>query len=96
MKEGFDYDEWYREQALELAKLLMKALHVAATIGEVGELWEVIERKVKSLDLPDQPCYHCGKKIPYWNWALTQGYCEECVRKLAEEMERDEETRIRN
>ena len=47
-------------------------------------------QKVKSLDLPDRICLHCGKKISYWNWALTQGYCEECVRKLAEEMERDE------
>ena len=88
MKEGFDYEEWYREQALELAGHLIRALHVAVNINEADSLWDTIEAKIKSLNLPKQKCCRCGAEMEYWDWALRQGYCDKCIDELMKEVDR--------
>jgi len=76
----------YQKKALELAQLLMEALRVASDINEADSLWKVIHEKIESLDLPDQKCLGCGVRMKYWDWAINQGYCRDCIGKL-EEME---------
>jgi len=86
LKEEFCYDRWYEKQALELARLLMEALHVANNINEADSLWEVIKEKIESLDLPNQKCKKCGKEMKHWDWAIRQGYCDSCIKELEEKM----------
>jgi len=86
MSEYRPYKEWYQKRAFKLAKLLMKALHVAFDINEADSLWRVIHEKIESLNLPDQKCKRCGVKMKYWEWAINQGYCRDCISELEEEM----------
>jgi len=86
----FEYEKWYKKEALRLAELLMEALKVANNINEQNELWDVIEKKVKSLNLPNQNCVRCSSTMPYWDWALRDGYCDSCITELMEEMEKIE------
>ena len=84
MTHDFDYEEWYRKQARELANLLMRALLVATNINEADDLWKPIKTKIESLNLPNQKCKRCGTEMTYWDWALRQGYCDDCIEELSD------------
>jgi len=85
-QKGFDYELWYQRQALKLAELLMEALHVAININHT-DLWDVIEGKIRDLNLPKQKCRRCGAKMDYWDWAIRQGYCDKCIGEIGDEIE---------
>jgi len=85
-EEGFSYNKWYYKQAFKLAGLLMEALHVAMNINEADSLWNVIHEKIEDLDLPYQKCKKCGVKMKYWDWAIRQGFCDDCIREIEEKM----------
>ena len=87
----FDYDRWYHSQILKLADTLIKALHLAQNIDEANGLFEPIKEKINSLGLPNQKCSRCGELIPYWDWAINQGYCEKCIKELCNKLKKEVE-----
>ena len=83
------YDEYYKDRALEMADHLVEALLIACDINEYVDIWDCIERKVKSLDLPKQRCKRCGAELEYWDYKMGSGYCEKCLRELMMEAYRE-------
>jgi len=87
--EAENYETWYMKRVKELASLLMKALKVACTISEHDEIWGPIKEKVQSFGL-EEDCRRCGIKVPFWDWAMYDGYCYGCLTEIIREYEEEQ------
>lgn len=73
---------------IEACTLLMRALGlVDATISQFW--FDPIKQCLDEFTLPEINCSVCGTKMNFWDYHLSQGWCETCIEKQSKKMEEE-------